>query len=464
MKSKYFKIICLSAGLSTMMVTSCKKFVEIDPPINAFNANTAYDSDDLVRANIAGLHSYNFIVGSGYYDTYNHLYPAMSADEFSYYTTAYDEFLDNAILETNSINRSMWSDPYKTIYQSNMMIQALATATKISAPVAAEAMGTAKFFRGLAHLNLVSIFGDVPIVLSTDVKTTTSLARMPKAQVYAQIIKDLLEAKASFKGINKTNVYANEKSTTALLARAYLYDKQWQKALDAANELISGPLKGTLALETDITKIYQRVSKETILAISSDGSAKNRVNYTYPGQLYQPTVRTIYNITPSLYNSFEQGDLRKASWVGTFTGTVGTTYYPAKYKLRAAPSNAALAEDQVYIRLTEMVLTRAEALAQLDRPSEAMDDVNTIRLRAGLTALPKTLSKTDALLAVEQERRIELFAEGHRWIDLVRTGRADAVLGALKGAKWKSTAQLYPIPAKEIELNPNLIQNPGYNK
>ena len=464
MKSKYFKIACFSAGLSLMTVASCKKFVEIAPPINAFNAATAYDNDDLVRSNIAGLHSYNFITGSGYYDTDSHQYPGFSADEITYYTTANDQFTENNIQDANATSRGMWTAPYKTIYQSNLMIEALAKAKTISAPVMAEALGTAKFFRGLAHLNLVSIFGDVPLVLETDVKKTTSLPRTPAAQVYKKIITDLVEAKAELKGINKSSAYVNEKSTTALLARAYLYDKQWDKAASSATELISGALKGTLALETDVSKVYQRASKETILAISSDGSAKTRVNYTYLATIYLPVLRTTHNITDDLYNAFEANDKRKENWIGTWTAAGITTHYPFKYKLKAAPTNTALAEDQVYIRLTEMYLIRAEALAQLNRTEEAMDDVNAIRVRAGLNALPRTLGKTDVLLAVEKERRFEFFTDGHRWIDLVRTGRADAVLGALKGAKWKSYAQLYPVPAKEIELNPNLTQNPGYNK
>lgn len=463
MKSKYFKILCLSAGLSAATVTSCKKYVEIEPPINSFVASTAYDTDELVRSNIAGLHSYNFIVGSGYYDTDSHLFPGMSADEISYYTSAYDEFLDNNIQDINTTNRGMWSAPYKTIYQSNLMLTALAKATNISAPVMAEALGTAKFFRGLAHMNLASLFGDVPVVLTTDVKESSSLPRTPRAQVYAQVIKDLTEAKAHFKGITKSNLYANEKSTTAILARTYLYDKQWQNAANSATELISGSLKGTLVLE-EPAKVFQRVSRETILAISSDGSNKSSVNYTYGGTLYLPVLRTIYNITPGLIAAFEPGDLRRTNWVGTFAGTVGTTYYPFKYKLKAAPSNAALAEDQVLIHLSEMYLIRAEALAQLDKPAEAVADINAVRLRSGLKALSTTLSKADVLLAVEQERRVELFSEGHRWIDLTRTGRADAVIGALKGAKWKSTAALYPIPAKELELNNKLTQNPGYGK
>jgi len=464
MKSKYLKIACFSAGLSLITLASCKKFVEIDPPINAFNASTAYDNDDLVRSNIAGLHSYNFITGSGYYDTYSHQYPGFSADEITYYTSSNDQFTDNNIEDVNTINRSMWTDPYKTIYQSNLMLEALVKAKTISAPVVAEAMGTAKFFRALGHLNLVSIYGDVPLVMETDVKKTTSLPRTPAAQVYKQIITDLVEAKTELKGINKSNAYVNEKSTTALLARTYLYDKQWDKAASTATELISGSLKGTLALETDVSKIYQRTSKETILAISSDGSAKTRVNFTYLATVYLPVLRTTHNITDDLYNAFEAGDKRKTNWIGTWEAGGITTHYPFKYKLKAAPTNTALAEDQVYIRLTEMYLIRAEALAQLNRTEEAMDDVNDIRVRAGLTALPRTLSKADVLLAVEKERRLEFFTDGHRWIDLVRTGRADAVLGALKGAKWKSTAKLYPVPSKEIELNPNLTQNPGYGK
>ncbi len=463
MKFKHIKLILLSTGLTAILFTSCKKFIEVAPPIDSFTASTAYDTDELVRANIAGLHSYNFIVGSGYYDTDSHLFPGMSADEISYYTTAYDQFLDNSIQVENTTNRGMWSAPYKTIYQSNLMLEALEKATKISASVKAEAFGTAKFFRALAHMNLVSLFGDVPLVLTSNVKNSSALPRTPKAEVYKQIIADLLDAKLAFKGITKSNLYVNEKSVTAILARVYLYNKQWLAASNSASELISGSLKGSLALE-EVSKVFQRVSKETILAISSEGSNKTSVNYTYAGTLYLPTVRTIYNVTPDLYKTFEAGDLRKTNWVGTFTGTIGTTYYPFKYKLRATPTNSSLAEDMVLIRLSEMILIRAEALAQLDKPSEAMDDVNAIRVRAGLVALSKSLSKADVLLAVEKERRLELFSEGHRWIDLVRTGRADAVLGALKGAKWNTTAALYPIPSKEIELNQNLTQNPGYNK
>jgi hypothetical protein len=79
--------------------------------------------------------------------------------------------------------------------------------------------------------------------------------------------------------------------------------------------------------------------------------------------------------------------------------------------------------------------------------------------------LPNTAANTQSslLLVIEQERRIEFFAEwGHRWLDLKRTNRADPILGALKPATWQPTDVLWPIPQDQINLNPSLTQNPGY--
>jgi hypothetical protein len=98
---------------------------------------------------------------------------------------------------------------------------------------------------------------------------------------------------------------------------------------------------------------------------------------------------------------------------------------------------------------------------QTDIPN-GLSDLNTIRTRAGLANI-QSASKSDVLDAIMQERRVELFLEyGNRWFDLKRTGRADAVLSALKPATWKSTAVLYPIPLNEIKTASQLTQNAGY--
>jgi hypothetical protein len=93
----------------------------------------------------------------------------------------------------------------------------------------------------------------------------------------------------------------------------------------------------------------------------------------------------------------------------------------------------------------------------------AIEDINTIRSRAGLTALSLSLTPDQTAAAVRQERRIELFAEfGHRWLDLKRTSMVDPVLQAFKPSTWKSMAALWPVPQEQISLNPSLTQNKGY--
>jgi hypothetical protein len=136
-----------------------------------------------------------------------------------------------------------------------------------------------------------------------------------------------------------------------------------------------------------------------------------------------------------------------------------TYYYPYKYKI---VSNATISEYSMVLRLAEQYLIRAEARVQNNLPG-AIGDLNVLRARASLPALSTTLSPAQVTTAIEHERQVELFTEfGHRWLDLKRTGRADAVLGQLKGANWQPTDVLYPLPLTEIQTNQNLTQNPGY--
>ena len=116
------------------------------------------------------------------------------------------------------------------------------------------------------------------------------------------------------------------------------------------------------------------------------------------------------------------------------------------------------------LRFAELYLIRAEARAQQNKltgANSAASDINVIRTRAGLSNTTAT-TQAALLLAVEKERQVELFTEwGHRWFDLRRTGRIDAVLSAVKPT-WKPTAALFPIPYLEIQRNPLLTQNNGY--
>ena len=124
--------------------------------------------------------------------------------------------------------------------------------------------------------------------------------------------------------------------------------------------------------------------------------------------------------------------------------------------------NATPSEYYMVLRLTEQYLIHAEASAEQNKLADAIADINLIRRRAGLPDLPDSLDQAQTLSAIMQERRIELFAEwGHRWLDLKRTGQADAVLGPIK-TTWQTNAQLYPIPLSELQSDSKLTQNAGY--
>ena len=114
------------------------------------------------------------------------------------------------------------------------------------------------------------------------------------------------------------------------------------------------------------------------------------------------------------------------------------------------------------LRIEEQYLIRAEAAAMLNQTSTAIADLNVLRVRAGLPPLSADTMRDSCLVYVEKERRRELFTEwGDRWISLSRTQRLDSVMKALKPG-WKKTAALYPIPQEELNRNPNLKQNEGY--
>lgn len=129
-----------------------------------------------------------------------------------------------------------------------------------------------------------------------------------------------------------------------------------------------------------------------------------------------------------------------------------------------------LLEYYTVLRLAEQYLIRAEANTRLGQTQAAIDDLNVVRARVALFALPASLSQQQCMNAVEQERRVELFTEwAHRWFDLKRwpgisnpnLTRADEVLGAIK-PDWQPTDQWYPVPRSELQLNAFLVQNPGY--
>jgi hypothetical protein len=333
----------------------------------------------------------------------------------------------------------------------------LAKSATVSPELKARLTGEVRFVRALCYYYLLNLFGDVPLVLGTNADVNTLLSRAPEEQVYSHIVTDLIAASDALTAI-KDNRTPTSFAAKALLARVYLHLKNWSRADELASEIIKS---GQFALQSDLNEVFKSNSKEVLFQWVPVQSRMNSAE----GFMFIPlsSGRPNYSVSDGLWKAFETGDLRKGSWIRSVSVSGQTYNYPHKYKLNLSPNGVPPTEYNVVLRLAEIYLIRAEALAKLGRIVEAVADINTIRVRAGLTVLATTISDEQCLQAIEQERRTELFTEwGHRWIDLKRTNRADVVLSTLK-SNWHYNDKLYPIPFSELETAPNLEQNPGYD-
>jgi hypothetical protein len=445
-----------------VILTGCKKFADVDTPSNQLSSDNVFTTDATVGSAMAGLFS---TLGTS--DSYQlqlgiSSYTAMTGDELIFNNTSdtYDPFVKNALGANNPDVQSLWTALYEVNYQANSIINGINKSTAaITDSVRTDALAESRFVRAFCHFYLVNIWGDVPLVTTTDVTYTKSLARSKSDTVYKQIIADLEFASANL-NTNYTfsggqRIMPNKYAAMAMLARVHLYMGHWQQAADYANTVISNGLYSLLSSD-NIGSIMTENNQEAIWQLE----AAFTTGYTTEGQYYlliSPTPS--YLVTDQLLSAFEPGDLRYTNWIGTVTVDNVTYHYPYKYKVTANdPGNA---EYATYLRLAEQYLIRAEANMELNNLDAAISDINIIRNRAGLGNTTAT-TKDQLKLAIEKERRLELFSEyGHRWMDLKRTGRIDAVLSAAK-SNWTSTDALYPIPLGDIHNDPNLTQNPGY--
>ncbi len=447
---------CLSIGgylLITFPLKSCKKAVTINSITDQILASQVFSSDQNANAAIAGIYRTlrdNF-AGSAVNPT---ILTGLTGDEvYNFYPDpVWDDYKDNNLRATSY--QLPWSTFYNIIYQANLAIEGMDQGHSLSTHARDQYTGEAKFIRALCYFYLINLFGDSPLLLSSQVRGNAMATRTSTTEIYSQITQDLLDAGElmdddyAFTGGERTR--ADKWTALALLARVYLYQGNWQDAENLASRVINN--SGAYQLLTDLDSFAIKNNPEIILQFannSTDGNveAGNFIFSTNPSLL----------CSDALVSAFEPGDQRRRKWIGSADYEGKTYFYPYKYKMVGNDGN----EYYALLRLSELYLIRAEARAFLNDIAGAQADLNTIRNRAGLSnTIANDLSSLQT--AIEQERRVELFAEtGHRWFDLKRTGRIDNVLGSEKPG-WNSLDSLWPIPLSDIQTDPKLIQNPGY--
>ncbi|RZS75110.1 RagB/SusD family nutrient uptake outer membrane protein [Pseudobacter ginsenosidimutans] len=445
-----------------LLFTACEKHIEIDNPIDQLVTGDVFRDSASAEATVIGLYSQqNSFIGMFMYGAlsgYATLLPALSSDELYPTTLArYQPFASNDIAVDNADIQTNWSNAYNIIYHANAIIQNLGASTELDTRLRDRLSGEAKFIRALNLFYLTCEYGPVAMPLTTDYTANAMISRSDTATVLNQVVKDLKDAEQGlqpgYTSVNKLR--ANRYAATALLARVYLFQRNYEAAEAAAGTVIT---EGGYQLAS-VNATFSPGSTETILQFAPG------ITGSWNTPDFSLFFLSGYSLTPTLMAAFEANDLRRNSWTRHYTANGEDCYAPYKYKIAYASNGI---EYNIVLRMAEQYLIRAEARAQQDDLAGAISDLDRVREKAGITLIDDTnpnIGKPDLLEAIYHEKQIEFFVEwGHRWFDIKRLGIADAILKDIKGSTWQATDVLFPVPQSEIRINTKLDQNPGYKK
>ncbi len=332
-------------------------------------------------------------------------------------------------------------------------------------------VGQAYWVRGFSYFDLARFFGGFPgvygdqgVVLtlspSEGISADDLQPRSTLTETYAQAEADLLQALSLLPESRSTPALSKAKATKsaarALLARLYLYTRQWDKAEQYATDAIAG--KGlTVAFES----IFRtKNTDESLFELQFNNSDINGLrNWYYPSNL---SARGGTALHQSTYQAIvaDPNDTRAQLIALNATRNV---YYPTKWNDPQEGDNVQV------LRLAEQYLIRAEARAEQGNFPGALADLNIVKTRAGVQS--SQASNKDALItAILNERRLEFVGEGQRWFDVIRRGLGLTVFknivrttGSQPDYSLSSAGrQVLPIPAVEIRANANVVQNEAY--
>lgn len=445
--------------LAFLLLSACSDFVQVDAPKNELIKGNAFSDDQSALAGISGIYSsmsnqVSSLSGS------LHVVTGLYADELNFTSSEdyYNQFFAGRILAANASVQKCWTDLYQTIYFTNAFLEGLAGSEGVSETQLKQLTAEAKLIRAFCYYYLVTLWGDVPLIHTTDYQINQIFPRSDQQKVYEAITTDLIEAAsglaADYPSLERAR--PNKYAAMALLSRVYLQQKNWALAEAQASEILSSSLYGL----SEAGKVFLKESNETIWQLKPVSANRN----TQLGYLLLPgtaaSLAPVFPLSASLSASFEPGDLRKSLWTASKTVSTNTYAYAAKYKIRVGDSP--LNEYLIVFRLAEQILIRAEARARQGKIQLAVQDLNMIRKRAGLSALDGAQQQV-VLDQLVHQRQNELFCEwGDRWFTLLRQQQTESVLGPLKAGGWKKTSDLWPLPLSEINANPKLTQNEGY--
>ena len=486
MKLKYNLIAIALLGFS---FSSCSDFLEQNPQTD-LSENDFYKTADDILSAVNGAYSSlqeGDIYGNWY--VFGEIPSDNTRNQLSGSVTTQNEFDQFYIDTQNSMIANFWKAAYKVINRTNTILGRI-DGIEINTELANRYKLECKFIRALMYFNLVRVYGDVPLVLKEiSISESYDILREPKENVYNQIIADLKEAQdlpVSYSTAEDGR--ATQGAAKALLADVYMTLHKYAEAETILAEIINSGRYSLLentpgSLNIDGYKnVFSPVnhnSKEGIFEIQflkgGYGEGSNYANNFAPENSGTNVVAvggTGGNNIPEMdiYNAYEEGDLRRdfSMSLGYYDNRKNNEWVESRYvcKFMDVPyQNNDASNNYPVIRYADVILMYAEALNQNGKTAEACKYLNMTRRRGfgyqTTETSPVDLQTTDKAqfaLMVEQERRVELAFENHRWFDLIRTGRAVEVMRS-KGFSLNETNLICPIPQKQIDVNPKLTQN-----
>jgi hypothetical protein len=359
---------------------------------------------------------------------------------------------------TSDIARSFWVDSYLTIARANNVLATLDVV--VDADVKDQFEGEAKFVRALAYFNLVRLYGDVPLTVNVTSSTDDlpDLTRVPTSDIYTQIKSDLNDAVS----LLPASIAAGRTSLGAakgLLAKVYLTLGE----TGSAETLLADVMNDGYALEPSVEDVFSlsNANNDEILFAVAYKSSSNGEGNNVPYLYLDNTVG--FTATEDLWNNMPAGNRYDETLFIYKTERKTKKYTQGSTTLYEGD------DDWIVLRYADIILMYAEVLNIENGTANmqpAIDELNKIRVRAGLTEyVLADFANTDELEdAIRDERRWELAFEGQRWFDLQRYGSDGiAILSAHLGTTVSTDQLLLPIPQSEINISQNVItQNSGY--
>jgi starch-binding outer membrane protein, SusD/RagB family len=442
-------------------ISGCQKLTDVNSPDGRLTNGQTFVGEQTATAAVLATYAKAASV-TNILNGFVTCFTSVGADDLNY--TGEDnlvkEFYENSISIGNIyVKNNFWDVAYYMIYNTNSCLEGLNKSASLNNDLKKQLRGECKFMRALVYFNLVRLFGEVPLILTTNYETNIKMGRTALSDIHKAIETDLIDAEkdlsVNYPALEK--IRANRGAAEALLARFYLYRNDWARAYSESSKVIES---GQYRLNKVLDSVFLGNSTESIFQIKPIliGYNSFEANAFVAGGTGIPS----FSLTSSLVSVFDSADLRLRFWIGTKQVNGVKYYYPFKYKLVYSDADDFRpTEYNMIIRLAEMYLVRAESAIEMHMMPEAISDINVIRSRAGLPGIPETATEQELKDAIVRERRAELFAEcGHRWFDLKRTGKSTEVLKYKQG--WQVTDTLWPIPLSQILLNSALTQNAGY--